>query len=233
MKTPVEIISVLNDNWVYLIQAPTSSHTLLIDAGEAAPVCNTLKGRPLAHILLTHHHADHTAGADELKSQTGCQIWGAANDLKRLPAGTQGLGSSFSWEGYTFEIIHTPGHTQTHIMFYEATQGWLFSGDTLFIAGCGRLFEGTHEEMYNNMQRIKALPDKTQVFCGHDYTQASLAFALHLYPDDKAIKEAHALALKGQHPKSTTLEQEKRINPFLKAETLEEFTNHRIMKNSF
>lgn len=233
MSTCVETIPVLNDNWVYLVESQTSGDCLLIDAGEAAPVLKALNGRELKHILLTHHHGDHIHGAADIQKQTRCYMNGAKADLARLPRGTEPLPEVWGWEEYEFEVIESPGHTVGHVMFYEKNNHWLFSGDTLFIAGCGRLFEGSHEQMFNTLQRIKELPDDTKIFCGHDYTKASLTFAAHLFPYDQDILEALTLAEKNIHPKITTLATEKKINPFLKAETLEEFKEFRIMKDNF
>lgn len=232
MKT-VETIPVLNDNWVYLIHSEMSDDKLLIDAGEAAPVVEALEGASLSHILITHHHADHIHGVDELKKTYGCQVLGSAHDLYRLPSGTRALHNVFHWHEYTFQILQAPGHTKHHIMFYEPTQKWLFSGDTLFVGGCGRLFEGTPKQMFQTLARIKALPDETYVFCGHDLAESNLAFANHTWPEDKDIAEAYALEKEGELSHITTIEQEKRINPFMRAKDETELRNLRMLKDHF
>ncbi|MDE0724296.1 MAG: hydroxyacylglutathione hydrolase [Alphaproteobacteria bacterium] len=233
MKDCVETIPALNDNWVYLIRSQNTDEYMLIDAGEAAPVIDNLQGKALKHLLFTHHHGDHIAGASDIQKHTGCQMHGIKADLEQLPNGTEALPESWKWQEYAFDIILAPGHTLNHVMFYEKNNHWLFSGDTLFIAGCGRLFEGSHEQMYDTLQKIKSLPDDTKLFCGHDYTLSNLTFAKHLFPGDVDINKGYELAKLNNFPHSTTLATEKKINPFLKASTLEEFKKFRIMKDNF
>jgi hydroxyacylglutathione hydrolase len=233
MKDCVETIPILNDNWVYLIRSPNTDEYILIDAGEAAPVIDNLQGKPLKHLLFTHHHGDHIAGASDIQKYTGCHMHGIKADLEQLPTGTEALFDMWKWQEYEFDIIPAPGHTLKSVMFYEKNNHWLFSGDTLFIAGCGRLFEGSHEQMYDTLQKIKSLPDDTKLFCGHDYTLSNLTFAKHLFPGDIDINKGYELAKLNNFPHSTTLATEKKINPFLKASTLEEFKKFRIMKDNF
>lgn len=215
--TPLPLLS---DNYAYYLEETISGQTAIIDPSEAKGVLKFLKGRTLDFILNTHHHPDHTGGNLTLKKETGAPIVGFRGDQHRIP----GLDHPLE-EGDLFELGHAratlffvPGHTQGHVAYsFEADQA-LFTGDTLFSLGCGRLFEGTAEEMWTSFQKIACLPEETRIYCGHEYTLANLAFAKSLFPDDLALqkeeKRLEALREQGKPTIGSTLGFEKRFNPF-------------------
>ena len=149
------------------------------------------RGLGLDFILNTHHHLDHIGGNIELKKKYKCEILGNLNDQNRIPGFTVGLkdGEEFTFGELKLQVIHTPGHTLGHICFYCKKENILFSGDSLFSLGCGRIFEGTYKQMLESMQKLRSLPEETKIFCGHEYTLGNLNFALKLNPNDKELKE--------------------------------------------
>ncbi len=223
-KLSIEIIPVLSDNYVYLLHEPEAGMTGVVDPAVADAVLERLSARgwSLDWILSTHHHADHTAGNLELKQATGCKIAGPGKDAARIPGIDVKLveGDRFQLGKSQAEIFETPGHTSGHISFWFAGAKALFSADTLFSLGCGRLFEGSPAQMWTSLQKFAPLPDDALVYCGHEYTQSNARFALSVDPDNAALqaraKEVESQRAAGQPTIPTTLAQERATNPFLR-----------------
>lgn len=181
-------------------------------------------GLQLDTILVTHHHADHTGGVDQLVRQTGARVIGPA--LEKMPVEAQGVqqGDRFDWHGLNFEVLDVPGHTLGHIAFWGQPQGQdpvLFCGDTLFSGGCGRLFEGTPAQMLASLDQLAALPGASRVCCAHEYTLSNLKFALAVEPGNLALQNhftaCTALRQQGQPTLPVSLQTERAINPFLRS----------------
>lgn len=218
-------IPAFNDNYIWLIHGPARSHAAIVDPGEATPVLEVLQQQgitPVA-ILITHHHGDHTGGVRELLQHYDIPVYGPA--LEQISAVTHPLqdGETVQLPLHTpaparFRVMLVPGHTRGHIAYYG--HGMLFCGDTLFMAGCGRLFEGTAAQMHASMEQIAALPDETLIYCAHEYTLDNLAFARVVEPDSQALQqrleESHRLRDQGLPTVPATLTTEKQSNPFLR-----------------
>ena len=221
-------IPVLTDNYIYLIHDPVSAETAVIDPALAQPVLDVLdkKGWRLTYILNTHHHWDHVGGNLELKQKTGCKIIAAQSDRDRIPGIDIGVSEDdvISLGSHTARVISTPGHTSGHIVYYFAEDGALFCGDTLFVMGCGRLFEGTPEQMWNSLQKLKALPPSTRIYCTHEYTQTNGRFALSVEPDNPQLQqkmlEVQQLRAENKPTVPSTIEQERATNPFFRADSI-------------
>ncbi|WP_031432136.1 hydroxyacylglutathione hydrolase [Methylomarinum vadi] len=217
-------LPVLNDNYIYILHEPIGNQTAVVDPSLAGPVLDALndKGWRLNYIFNTHHHHDHIGGNLELKQQTGCRIIASAFDKHRIPGidRTVEHGDKINLGEETFEIFATPGHTNGHIVYYCESSKALFCGDTLFSLGCGRLFEGTAEQMWNSLQLIKALPESTRIYCAHEYTKANGNFALTIEADNPALQrrleEVATLVARNQPTVPSTLSQELSTNPFLR-----------------
>ena len=186
-------IPVLNDNYIYMLHDSVSLETAVLDPALEQPVLAVLaeKGWQLSFILNTHHHWDHVGANLALKQQTGCQIIASASDRERIPGIDVGVeqGDVFSLGEHQAQVIQTPGHTSGHVVYYFAGDHALFCGDTLFVMGCGRLFEGTPRQMYASLQTLKALPPSTRVYCTHEYTLANAEFALSIEPDNSDLQQ--------------------------------------------
>jgi len=219
-------IPVLVDNFIYLAHDPESGETACVDPAVAAPVMDALatKGWSLSHILNTHHHHDHTGGNLELKQATGCTIVGAAADASRIPGiDVQiGEGDRVSIGNHQAQIFDVSGHTNGHIAYWFEIDQALFSGDTLFSLGCGRLFEGTPAQMWTSLLKLRDLPDATKVYCAHEYTSSNADFALTIEPENEDLKrradEVLRLRANGKPTVPSNLGEEKRVNPFLRAD---------------
>lgn len=214
-----------SDNYGVLVHDAASGATASIDAPETAAVRAALDetGWSLTHILTTHHHPDHVAGNEELKGETGCEIVGPAAEAARIPGIDRQVrgGDTFSWAGHRVEVIDTPGHTSGHIAFHMPEHDLLFAGDTLFAMGCGRLFEGTPDEMWGSLSRLMQLPEDTTVYAGHEYTLSNARFAVTVDPDNTALRERLAeverLRAENRSTLPTTIRDELATNPFLRA----------------
>lgn len=214
----------LKDNFGVLIHDSTTGETASIDAPEAAPVRNALKdkGWTLTHILVTHHHADHTQGIAPLKAETGCTVIGPKGEAGRI----QGLdrtvsgGDKLKFAGHDVDVIDTPGHTAGHITYWIPGSKVAFVGDTLFAVGCGRVIEGDMKMMWDSLSRLAKLPGETMIYCGHEYTHSNIKFALTIEPDNAALKaradEVDRLLAAGKATCPSRLDQELAINPFLR-----------------
>ena len=243
--TQIEIIPCLSDNYAYLVKSGDSC--AVVDPSEAAPVRAALnkRGWRLTHILNTHHHLDHCGGNLDLKAEFGAQVVGPAQDAARIPGLDIGVeeASGWSFDGRQVQVLSTPGHTETSVSF--VIDGNAFTGDTLFLMGCGRLFEGDAAMMWHSLSKLMRLPDETLIYCGHEYTQGNGKFALTLEPGNADLQAR----MKGIAVPSVpaTLGLEKKTNPFLrpdsdeirrslgmeKADTVSVFGEIRERKNNF
>ena len=236
--TTITLIPVLNDNYAYLIE--TDTVTAIVDPGEAQPVIDALeaKGKTLDLILNTHHHGDHIAGNEALVEKYGARLIGPAAEVKRIDGmdKTVAEGDRFDIGNEPVDVFETPGHTSGHIVFYLPQTKALFSGDTLFSMGCGRLFEGTPDQMWQSLQKIMSLPDDTQIYCGHEYTKANGTFCLNIEPDNGDLKQrvddVIALREAGQPTLPVTLSKEKKTNVFLRAGSAQRFAEIRAAKDA-
>ena len=188
----VEIIKCLKDNYSYLI-TDSDRNCIVIDPSEADPIIKTVEKKKLnlKFILNTHHHFDHIGGNDELKKKYSSEIVGFKKDKDRIPGIDISVSDNEVWKSGNFEakIIYIPGHTSGHIAFYFYKNEILFSGDTLFSLGCGRVFEGTHEDMYNSLSKFKSLPPSTKVYCGHEYTYNNSLFCIKYDSENIMLKK--------------------------------------------
>jgi hydroxyacylglutathione hydrolase len=222
-------IPCLQDNYGFLVHDPETGATATIDTPEVAPINQALaaKGWRLTHILNTHHHFDHAGGNEELKARWNCQVVGAAIDAERIPGIDVALadGDTLTLGSKQARIIEVPGHTSGHIAYYFAADEVAFVGDTLFALGCGRLFEGTPQQMSESLAKIMALPDETTVYCAHEYTEANAAFAVTVEPANpalqKRVKEIQALRAAGKPTVPTSIGLERATNPFVRSDSAE------------
>lgn len=221
----VQPIPAFSDNYIWLLTRPGTKDACVVDPGDAEPVVSALEqaGLQLNSILITHHHLDHVGGLDFLIERYRPAVYGPANpDIKGVDHRLAD-GDRVDILDVTFEVLEVPGHTLDHIAYYHGgKQPLLFCGDTLFAGGCGRLFEGTAEQMYHSLQRLAALPGPTRVYCAHEYTLANLAFAAAVEPDNEALRErirsAKALRSEEQPTVPSELDLERATNPFLRCE---------------
>jgi len=226
--TPLRVrrLPALRDNYLWLLHAPDTGETAVVDPAEAAPVEAALahEGWTLSHILNTHHHADHTGANRSLKERWGCEVVGPRADRDRIPAIDRavGEGDEVQLGRHTARVFDVPGHTRGHIAYWFSGDEALFVGDTIFAAGCGRMFEGTQEQFWDSLRRLRELPDPTRVFCAHEYTESNLRYAADVLPGDVAIRrrqeEVLAMRARGEATVPSTLGVEKRTNPFLRCD---------------
>ncbi len=213
----------LSDNYIWLLH--DGQQALVVDPGDAQPVFDALEreGLQLQAILVTHHHADHVGGVDALRNATGARVYGPARERIPEPLTRLSQGDTVDTLGLRFDVIDVPGHTAGHIAYYCADMDGaplLFCGDTLFSAGCGRLFEGTPAQMLDSLDRLAALPGNTRVCCTHEYTLSNLKFARAVEPGNADLihyaRQCEALRADHQPTLPSTLAQELKINPFLR-----------------
>jgi len=236
----IAAVPVLADNYVWLIHNPMSGETAAVDPSVAEPVLDAVaaKGWRLTQVLNTHWHPDHTGGNEGIQAATGASITASAeaervSKVDRIVA----EGDRVMVAGAEAVVWDIPAHTAGHIAYYFEEEGMIFVGDTMFAMGCGRLFEGTAEQMYANMKRIAALPEDVRIYCGHEYTLANGRFAAHVDPANKAVAarlgEVTALREAGTITLPTTVAQERETNPFVRATNVKEFAELRSVKDSF
>ena len=237
----VEIIKCLQDNYSYLLINEQNQNACIIDPSEAKPIINFVekKNINLKFILNTHHHYDHIGGNNELKKRYGAKIVGFKNDKNRIPNIDILVTDNQIWSNENFEakIIHIPGHTSGHICFYFSKNKIAFTGDTLFSLGCGRIFEGTYEQMFSSLQIFKKFPKDTKIFCGHEYTMKNAEFCKMQDQQNeklnKKFEKIKNLLDKGLPTMPTTIDDELNCNIFLKSENLETFSKLRDLKDNF
>lgn len=229
MSLSITIVPCLKDNYAYLLAAPGTGLCAVVDPSEPEPVLKALKehGLSLTHILNTHHHWDHTGGNLALKKETGAEIVGPGKDRDRIPGIDTGVDESAPWQfgPHQVSILEIPAHTRGHIAFVFRDENVVFTGDTLFAMGCGRLFEGDAATMWASLSKLKTLPDSMRVYCGHEYTLSNARFAMTLEPGNTELaartKTVTALREKGETTMPTTIGLEKKTNPFLRPDSPE------------
>ncbi len=254
-KLSVHQFGCRSDNFGLLLRDPVANLCASIDTPDGETIWRELqsKGWQLTHIFNTHHHYDHVPGNEMLKERTQCTIVGAKNDAARIPGIDILLedGDIYEFGANNITMLETPGHTLGSVCYFVEPDKILFTGDTLFSMGCGRLFEGSADLMWQSMQKIRALPDETQIYCGHEYTLSNAAFALQVEPDNPALQrrvnDVKALLCAHKDTLPVSLGTEKATNPFLRADCpelqryfglqgsapLDVFTATRALKDKF
>ena len=237
----IKIIECLKDNFSYLIIDETNLNVCVVDPGEAKPIVDFIENNnlDLKYILNTHHHYDHIGGNLELKKKYNSSIVAFEGDKDRIPKIDILVIDNQVWKRGNFEakIYHIPGHTSGHIAFHFFKEKKIFTGDTLFSLGCGRIFEGTYEQMFNSLNKIKKLPHDTEIYCGHEYTLQNSNFCIA--NDSKNLRLKHKIKKikekleNGLPTMPTILNDEIQCNIFLKAKDVESFSKLRDLKDNF
>ena len=237
----IQIIKCLQDNYSYLIIDETNLNACVVDPGESKPIIDFVERNNinLKYILNTHHHFDHVGGNIELKKKYNLSVIGFKDDKDRIPEIDILVGDQNIWKKGNFQakIYHIPGHTSGHIAFHFFREKKIFTGDTLFSLGCGRIFEGTYEQMFNSLKKIKTLPKDTEIYCGHEYTLQNSNFCTVYDSDNLQLKKKIAQIkekLENKLPTvPTILDDEIQCNIFLKAKDLQTFSKLRDLKDNF
>ena len=222
----IELVPLLKDNYAYLLHDQATGATAVVDPSEAKPVLAVARARGwrITHVLATHHHWDHTGGNLEIKQATDCMVIGPGYDYDRIPGIDAGIeeGDRLALGSAVADVLFIPGHTRGHIAYWFAEEKAVLCGDTLFSLGCGRIFEGTPEQMWASLSKLRALPPETRIYCGHEYTQANARFAMTIEPLNPAllmrqrrVDEARAA---GRATIPSTMGDERAANPFLRAD---------------
>ena len=219
-------IPVLKDNYVYLVREPISGAVAVVDPAVAQPILDEAKrlGWKITHILNTHHHGDHVGGNMEIHAATACAIVGPGHDPDRIPGMTIQVkdGDTYMFGREAAQVLFVPGHTRGHIAYWFKDSAALFCGDTMFSIGCGRLFEGTPQQMWTSLSRLRALPPETRIYCAHEYTQNNVRFAVTVDPGNASLRayeaEVNDKRAKGIPTVPSTLGVERAANPFLRAD---------------
>jgi len=234
----IALFPCLFDNYGLLIHDPESGETAAIDTPEVAKIeaACAERGWTLTQIWNTHHHPDHTGGNLTLKEKHGLSITGPDQIAGRIPGLDKGV-SSFRFGAHDVQVIFTPGHTMDHIIYYVPAAKAAFVGDTIFVLGCGRLFEGSPEDMFGSMAAIAELPNETKLYCAHEYTLSNAKFAVTVEPDNQAllayVEQAKKMREQGVPTVPTTVAAEKAANPFMRAETAARLGEIRAAKDTF
>jgi hydroxyacylglutathione hydrolase len=241
MPLTARAIPILSDNYAWLLRDEASGATAIVDPADAAACIQAIEadGGRLDLILITHHHDDHIAGVDAVRTRFGAKVVGAAADRRRLPRLDQEVaeGDTVRLGESGLEVIDTPGHTLGHISYFCPQGDVLICADTLFSLGCGRLLEGTAADMFNSLQKLARLPGSSLVCCGHEYTQSNARFALTVEPDNAALKQRAAevdrLRGEGKPTVPSRLADELAENPFLRAPDVATLADIRTRKDNF
>lgn len=241
MTLEIVRIPALSDNYIWLVHEPASGATMVVDPAVAEPVLAEAdaRGWRITDIWNTHWHPDHTGGNAAIKAATGCAITGPEAEAARIPTLDVRIkgGDKVTLGAVEAEVVDVPAHTAGHIAYHFAKEQAAFVGDTLFAMGCGRLFEGTAEQMFANMRALAALPDATRVYCAHEYTASNGRYALVAEPENAAIRdrmvEVMGLRERGEATVPTTIALEKATNPFMRAATVAELAARRAAKDVF
>lgn len=241
MALEIARVPVLSDNYVWLMHDPDSRETVVIDPSVAEPVLEAaaVRGWTITQIWNTHWHGDHIGGNAAIKAATGCAITGPAAEAAKIPTLDHRVaeGDQVSIGAHVAKVLEVPAHTAGHIAYHLADDAVVFVGDTLFAMGCGRLFEGTATQMFANMQRLKALPEDTTVYCAHEYTQSNGRFALVAEPDNAAIRDrmasVDAARARGEATVPTTIALERVTNVFMRAKDADHLGQLRAAKDAF
>jgi hydroxyacylglutathione hydrolase len=234
-------IPVLSDNYVWLVHEPASGETMVVDPAVAVPVLAKAdaRGWKITQIWNTHWHPDHTGGNAEIKAATGCRITGPEAERERIPTldVLVAEGDTVMLGVVAAQVLDVPAHTAGHIAYHFAGQQAAFVGDTLFAMGCGRLFEGTADQMFNNMRKLEALGDDTRVYCAHEYTLSNGRFALSVEPCNAALVErmatVTAMRERGEPTVPTSIKLERATNPFMRAATVAQLAARRLAKDQW
>lgn len=233
----IHVLRALKDNYIYMI-VHADGRCAAVDPGEAGPVIDFLHltGHKLTHVLCTHHHSDHVAGAAELAGTHGCEVVASRHDRNRIAGCTAGVSESLGLElwGDRVAVLDMPGHTLGQIAYYLEPESALFTGDTLFSAGCGRLFEGTAAQMWASLRKIRSLPADTRLYFGHEYTLRNLDFVLAHRPTPEArayFEDCERRLARGEATTPSTLAREMAVNPFLSAPSTEAFQDLRTARD--
>ena len=237
----IKIIKCLQDNYAYLVIDESNSLSIVIDPSESKPIINYVEKNKLnlKFILNTHHHFDHVGGNKELKKKYNLKVIGFKGDKNRIPEIDIALSDKEIWRSNNFEtkIYHIPGHTSGHICYHFFKQNILFTGDTLFSLGCGRIFEGTYELMFSSLQLIKSFPPKTQIYCGHEYTLKNSDFCIKYAEKNFALIEKIKIIKnkldKGLPTIPSTIKEELECNIFLRSKDVKSFSKLRDLKDKF
>ena len=237
----IEIIKCLQDNYSYLIIDETNQSACVVDPSEANPIIDFMQNRKikLKYILNTHHHYDHVGGNIELKKKYNPTVIGFEGDKDRIPEINILVKDNQIWKENNFEakILQIPGHTSGHIAYHFFKEKKIFTGDTLFSLGCGRIFEGTQEQMFNSLNKIKELPKSTEIYCGHEYTLKNSEFCIANDSNNlklkKKILEIKNKLKNGLPTIPTNLGDEMECNIFLKAQDIKSFSKLRDLKDNF
>ncbi|WCT73652.1 hydroxyacylglutathione hydrolase [Sphingomonas naphthae] len=243
MPSPIEIVRIpaLSDNYVWLMHDADSGETVVVDPAVAEPVLAEAdaRGWRIGQIWNTHWHGDHVGGNLAIKAATGCRITGPVDEAAKIPGLDRAVGEGdvVAIGAHDARVIAVPAHTAGHIAYHLAGDDVAFVGDTLFAMGCGRLFEGTPEQMWRNMERLAALPPETRVYCAHEYTQSNGRYALAAEPDNRAVIErmrrVDAARAAGGATVPTTIGEERATNPFMRAGSAGELARRRAAKDVF
>ena len=237
----VEIIPCLQDNYSYLIIDKTNNNACVVDPSKAKPIINFIENNKinLKYILNTHHHYDHVGGNLELKRKYNSTIVGFEGDKNRIPEIDILVKDNKVWKAGNFEanIIHMPGHTSGHIGYHFINEKMIFTGDTLFSLGCGKIFEGTHNQMYKSLNKFKNLPLDTKIYCGHEYTLQNSKFCMEHDSSNQKLKnkilEIKKKINNGTPTLPSTLKEELECNIFLRANNIKTFSKLRDLKDNF
>lgn len=239
----IEIVCIpaLSDNYIWMLHDAASGETVVVDPGEADPVFEAAKARgwTIDQIWLTHWHGDHIGGVLALRAATGCTVTGPAAEADKIPMLDRQVreGDIVRIGAFTAAVLDLPAHTAGHIGYHFTDPAMLFSGDVIFAMGCGRLFEGTPAQMHAALTRIAALPDDTQIYGAHEYSESNARFALTVEPDNAAIRDRaaaiHALRAEGRATLPTNVALERATNPFVRAADVATFAERRAAKDAF